>query len=171
MADGNGMGEEAAKTAPKGKKGGGLMGVVVPVLVLTLVAAGGGFAVGKQIVARAKAAAAAEAKPVTGADAPLPPSLTALREIPPVVANLAAPEGSWVRLQTAIVYDKVDQPQIEILSAKIADDTLAYLRTLSLTQLQGASGLQHLREDLSERAAVRSDGHVHEVMIEMMVIQ
>ena len=58
-----------------------------------------------------------------------------------------------------------------MLSAKISDDTLGYLRTLSLAQLQGANGLQHLREDLSERAAVRSEGHVSEVMIEMMVIQ
>ena len=69
------------------------------------------------------------------------------------------------------MYEKADAPQIEVLSAKIADDMLAYLRTLTLTQLQGASGLQHLREDLSERAAVRSEGHVKEVMIEMMVIQ
>ena len=157
MADPDGKGDGA----PRGKAKGGLMGVALPVLVLTLVAAGGGFAVGKQIVAKAKAAAAAESKAVTGPDAPAPPSATALREMPPVVANLAAPEGSWVRLQTAIVYDKADGPQIEILSARIADDTLAYLRTLSLAQLQGASGLQHLRED----------GHVHEVMIEMMVIQ
>jgi flagellar protein FliL len=168
MADPDGP-KETGKTTGKAKKGGGPMGVVVPVLVLTLVAGGGGFMVGKQIVAKAKAAMAAEAKPAEPGGPP--PSTTALRELPPVVANLSAPEGSWVRLQTAIVYEKADQPQIEVLSAKIADDTLAYLRTLSLAQLQGASGLQHLREDLSERAAVRSDGHVHEVMIEMMVIQ
>ena len=154
--------EKAAK-----KKGGGLMGVVVPVLVLTLIAGGGGFVVGKQIMAKAKAAVAPEAK----ADAAHPVSTTAVRELPPVVANLTAPEGSWVRLQIAIAYNKADAPEIDTLSTKISDDTLGYLRTLSLAQLQGASGLQHLREDLSERAAVRSEGHVSEVMIEMMVIQ
>ena len=158
------MADDKAKAK---KKGGGLMGVVVPVLVLTLIAGGGGFVVGKQIVARAKAAATPDTK-----TAEVPAAVTtAVRELPPVVANLTAPEGSWVRLQIAIAYSKADTPQIEMLSTKIADDTLGYLRTLSLTQLQGASGLQHLREDLSERAAVRTEGHVKEVMIEMMVIQ
>ncbi|MDX7952982.1 flagellar basal body-associated FliL family protein [Lichenihabitans sp. Uapishka_5] len=152
------------------KKSGGLMGVVVPVLVLTLVAGGGGFVVGKQIVAKARASVSTDDNHHEATAAAAPAS-TAVRELPPVVANLTAPEGSWVRLQTAIVYNKTDAPQMEILSSKIADDMLAYLRTLSLTQLQGASGIQHLREDLSERAAVRSEGHVSEVMIEMMVIQ
>ena len=48
---------------------------------------------------------------------------------------------------------------------------LAFVRTLTLAQLQGASGLQHLREDLNERVAIRTDGHIHELMIEMLVIQ
>ncbi|MCW6511384.1 flagellar basal body-associated FliL family protein [Lichenifustis flavocetrariae] len=152
---------------PKKAKGGSALGVIVPVLVLTLVAGGGGFVVGKQIIAKAKASVAGVGKPADAA----PPVPIAVKELIPIVANLLTPEGSWVRLQTAIVYEKADAPQIDILSAKIADDMLAYLRTLTLTQLQGASGLQHLREDLSERAAVRSDGHVKEVMIEMMVIQ
>ena len=158
------MADDAAKAK---KKGGGLMGVVAPVLVLTLIAGGGGFVVGKQIVAKAKAAV----EPATKAAEAPAAATTAVRELPPVVANLTAPEGSWVRLQVAIVYNKADAPQMDMMSSKIADDTLGYLRTLSLTQLQGASGLQHLREDLSERAAVRSEGHVTEVMIEMMVIQ
>lgn len=158
------MADDKAKAK---KKGGGLMGVVVPVLVLTLIAGGGGFVVGKQIVAKAKAAATPDTK---AAEVPTA-ATTAVRELPPVVANLTAPEGSWVRLQIAIAYSKTDAPQIDMLSTKIADDTLGYLRTLSLAQLQGASGLQHLREDLSERASVRTEGHVKEVMIEMMVIQ
>ena len=151
------------------KKGGSALGLIAPVLVLTLVAGGGGFMVGKLIVAKAKASVAAEAKPAeTG---PPGTASVAIKELPPIVANLSAPEGSWVRLQTAIVYDKADGPQIEVLASRISDDTLAFIRTLSVAQLQGASGLQHLREDLSERAAVRSDGHVKEMMIEMMVIQ
>jgi flagellar protein FliL len=159
------MADTEAKPKPKG----GMMGALVPVLVLTIAAGGGGFAVGKQIVARVKASTSTESKAEAGT-AP-PPAQTAVKEMPPIVANLSAPEGSWVRLQTAIIYDKADAPQIEVLSTRIADDSLAFLRTLSLAQLQGASGLQHLREDLSERAAVRSEGHVKEMMIEMMVIQ
>jgi flagellar FliL protein len=97
--------------------------------------------------------------------------MVAVRELPPIVTNLAAPEGAWMRLQTAIVYDKIDAPQMDLVAAKIGEDTLAFVKTLTMAQLQGATGLQHLREDLNERAAVRSDGHVKEMMIEMMVIQ
>ncbi len=160
-----------ADTPPKAK-GGSALGVIVPVLVLTLIAGGGGFVVGKQIIARAKASVVAQ-ESQTAAAAPGSASASAVagKELSPIVANLANPEGSWVRIQTAIVYDKADAPQIDVLAARIADDTLAFIRTLSLAQLQGASGLQHLREDLSERAAVRSEGHVKEMMIEMMVIQ
>ena len=96
---------------------------------------------------------------------------SAVRELDPIVTNLAAPDGSWIRLQTAIVYDKADVPQIDVLAAKIGDDILAFVKTLTVAQLQGASGLQQLREDLNERASVRSEGHVRELMIEMMVIQ
>ena len=94
-----------------------------------------------------------------------------MKELAPIVTNLAAPEGAVVRLQTAIVYDKSDAQQIDIVAAKIGDDILAFVKTLTVAQLQGASGLQHLREDLNERAAVRSDGRVHELMIEMLVVQ
>ena len=88
------------------------------------------------------------------------------------MTNLAGPDAtSWIRLQTAIVYSKADAPQIDVLAAKIADDVLAVVRTLTLAQLQGASGLELLREDLNERASIRSDGHIRELMIEMLVIQ
>ena len=154
----------------KAKGGGSLLGLLVPVVILTLVAGGGGFSVGKIIVARAKASVAPVADPAKGTAAPAEATV-AIKELNPIVTNLASPEGSWMRLQAAIVYDKADAPQIEIVAAHISDDTLSFIKTLTMAQIQGASGLQHLREDLSERAAVRSDGHVKEMMIEMMVIQ
>ena len=88
-----------------------------------------------------------------------------------MVTNLAAPEGAVVRLQAAIVYDKAFAPQAELLAAKIGDDTLAYMKSLTVAQLEGAEGLQHLREDLGERAALRSDGRVRDVLIEALVVQ
>ena len=38
------------------------------------------------------------------------------------------------------------------MGAEIAGDILAFLRTTSLSQIQGAAGLQNLRDDLNERA-------------------
>lgn len=148
-----------------------LMGTIVPLLVLTLVAGGGGAAIGMQIVSsiRAKAAppSAAPALPVAEKAAPV----SAVKELPPIVTNLTSPEGATVRLQTAIVYDKSDSAQMDLLAARIGEDVLAFVKTLTSVQLQGASGLQHLREDLNERASLRSDGRVRELVIEMLVIQ
>lgn len=150
---------------------GGLMGVLIPVVVLTVLAAGGGGLIGTQIVAAARRAAAPEAGKLATA-APTPESPTSLRELQPVVTNLAgADKDSWIRLQAAIVYDKVDAPQIEVLSAKVGNDILAVMRTLTIADLQGASGLELLREDLNERASIRSDGHIKELIIEMLVVQ
>ncbi len=153
-----------------------LLGLAVPVLLLTLAAGGGGFAVAGQVMAIAKATAAG-APPEPAKQAPsampeaLPASQTAVKELAPVLTNLSAPEGAVVRLQAAIVYDKAFAPQVDVMAATIGDDTLAYLKSLTVSQLEGAEGLQHLREDLGERAAMRSDGHVRDVLIEALVVQ
>ncbi len=160
----------ASTTADAPTRTGGLMGLLIPVVVLTILAVGAGFMIGTTIVAAHKAAAAAA--PAAPATAALPPPSTVLKELAPIVTNLASPDNaSWIRLQAAVVYDKTDAPQIEVLAAKIGDDVLTVLRTMTLDQLQGGSGLELLREDLNERAAIRSDGHIKELIIEMLVIQ
>ena len=88
-----------------------------------------------------------------------------------MVTNLAAPEGAWIRLQTAIVYDKTDAAAIDALAPKVSEDVLTFVRTLTLDQIQGASGLEALRDDLNERARLRSDGKVRELLIEMLVVR
>ncbi len=147
---------------------GSALGWIVPLVVLTGLAGGGGFLVARQIVAAVKPAAA---KPDAAAPEKPAPSTDAVREMAPVVTNLASPDGAFVRLQTALVYDKTVAPAIDILAAKISDDMLAFVKTLTVAQLQGANGLQHLREDLNERAMLRSDGHVKELIIESLVVQ
>ncbi len=154
-------------------KKGSILGAVIPILVLTVAAGGGGALIGTQIVAAAKSAAE---KAAGGSEAvksaPLPVAETeALKELVPVVTNLVFPEGTSIRLQTAIVYDKTDAPQIDLIATKIGEDVLAFVRTLTLAQIQGASGLQALRDDLNERAIVRSDGKVRELLIEMLVVR
>lgn len=154
--------------APAKKKGGGLIGFLIPLVVLTVMAAGGGWMMGTQIIAAMKAAAAAKAPAAT----PVVESTVALKELTPIVTNLAPPNArAWIRLQAAVVYEKADAPQIDILAAKVGDDLLSVMRTMTLEDLQGASGLELLREDLNERASIRSDGHIKELIIEMLVIQ
>ncbi len=94
-----------------------------------------------------------------------------LVDLPPVIANLADPASAWVRLQAAVVVDKQTTTKPDVLGAEISDDILGFIKTLSLSQIAGASGLQHLREDLSERASIRSQGHVRELIIQTLVVQ
>ncbi|MEI9915923.1 MAG: flagellar basal body-associated FliL family protein [Methylovirgula sp.] len=98
-------------------------------------------------------------------------SNVSLVDLPPVITNLADPTSAWVRLEAAVVVDKQATTKPDVLGAEIADDILGFMKTLSLSQIGGASGLQHLREDLSERASIRSQGHVRELIIQTLVVQ
>lgn len=95
----------------------------------------------------------------------------AVKELPAIVTNLAEPASSWIRLQTAIVYDTQETPHPDHLIAQVASDVTAYLRTLRLESLAGPEGLRRLQEDLSERAAIRSEHKIRQFIIETMVVQ
>ena len=94
-----------------------------------------------------------------------------LRKISPVTTNLAAPPNAWIRMEASIVTDKLAEEEAFALTAKVGEDIVSYLRTLTPTQIEGARGLQYLREDLNERAVTRSSGKVRELIIETLVVQ
>ena len=94
-----------------------------------------------------------------------------LRDLPPIIANLADPPDAWVRIQATLVFDGALTQKPDVVAAEIAEDILAFMRTLTLAQIAGASGLQHLREDLNERAAIRSNGRVRELILQTLVVQ
>ncbi|GJE11661.1 flagellar basal body-associated FliL family protein [Methylobacterium longum] len=88
-----------------------------------------------------------------------------------MVTNLASPSEVWVRLEASIVVKAGALTNPEAVSAEIRQDIVAYLRTLSVAQLEGPSGLSHLREDLAERVQVRSRGQARDLFIETLVVQ
>ena len=94
-----------------------------------------------------------------------------LRSVGSVVTNLAEPADSWVRLETSLVFKTGALANPDVTLAEIRADTIAYLRTMSLAQIEGASGLQHLREDLNERVATRTKGLARELIVEVLVVQ
>jgi flagellar protein FliL len=57
------------------------------------------------------------------------------------------------------------------LAEEIHQDIAAYLKTVSLQQIQGPRGFQYLRDDIQERVDLRSDGRVTNVMFRTFVIQ
>lgn len=95
----------------------------------------------------------------------------ALRSVGSVVTNLADTTDAWVRLESSVVFQTGAVPNPDVALAEIRADILAYLRTVTLKQIEGASGLMHLREDLNERVALRTKGQVRELIVEMLVVQ
>ncbi len=93
------------------------------------------------------------------------------KSIKPVVANLAEPRNVFVRVQGTVIFQKDAMEEASVLTSKIESDISAYIRTLTLADLEGAGGLVNLREDLNQRAKIRSKGKINEFILETMVVQ
>jgi flagellar protein FliL len=141
------------------------------VAALTLCAVGAGAGLGVMLRRSLPKEAPSPLKPLGEPGGTKYSGDTAVQEVPPVVTNLAAPEGSWVRVQVSIVFDRKALQKPEAAAAEIGGDILGFMRTLTAAQISGASGLQHLREDLTERAAIRSGGLVRELILQSVVVQ
>lgn len=106
-----------------------------------------------------------------GARADAPVAELGSIDLPPVVTNLAAPPDIWVRIEGTLLFEGKILPQGEALAGQISGDILAFMRTQSLSQIQGVAGFQHLRQDLNERVVTRSEGRVRELIIKSLVVQ
>lgn len=149
-------------------------GLLMPLLIVTLLALAAGAGLGLQLAGTVeqavtkKVAAEPEKKPAP----PLRHSGDlVLKDLKPVVVNLAAPSSTFIRVETAIVFKNGALTNPDVTAAELREDIMAYMRTLALSQLEGPSALQHLREDLNERARARSDGKVDELILSTLVVQ
>jgi flagellar FliL protein len=70
-----------------------------------------------------------------------------------------------------MVTESMSDEDAGILAAHVSEDIITYLRSATVTQFEGSRGLQHLRDDLTERANIRSSGKIRELIIETLVIQ
>ncbi len=128
--------------------------------VLTLVGAGGGWFLGKMLAPSMQPAAtpAAEGQAAAPAAAPASPAAPAAEaaaapaaegghggaagaaaashvvDLKPILTNLAYPSDNWVRLELSLVFKQAVDEQ---LAESVHQDILAYMRTVSLQQIQG----------------------------------
>ncbi len=125
------------------------------------------------LIGAAVGAAFEATQPAKSAASPdlAPAESLSVYDLPPIVTNLGGPQDTWIRLESSIVFDPKAMPHPQAAAAKLGDDILAYLRTVSLKQLEGPVGLENLRQDLKERAATRTGGKVREFVIRTLVVQ
>jgi flagellar FliL protein len=81
------------------------------------------------------------------------------------------PGDVWVRLEGAIVYDQADVEDPEMMLTEVSGDLLAYLRSLTLRELQGTDGLMFVRQDMKERIVLRTKGKARDIIIQTLVMQ
>lgn len=168
-----GVGEEEA---PEPKSGPSLVVQLGALVALTLAAAGmgwvsGGFLTGgksgPETAEHGTAAGAHGAKDEGGHGDGSPASETVI-PLATITTSIASPSDMWVRMEVSIV---LDEPQGSDLPGIIQQDLLSYIRTVKMHEIEGASGFRHLKENLEERAAIRSDGHVKQVLIRTLLFE
>ncbi len=166
----------------------------VVIVLLSLVGAGAGFAVGTFLqpgkqppappaVPTAPSPTAGETKPDepdTSADDDSEPDSDddgvkdadlKIVPLPPVLTTLAAPEGKWIRLEGSILTKPGTEKAPEMLADMAGEQILAYLHTVRLEQLQGPSGFLALRDDLNETVRSLSRGDVRAVLIHGLLVE
>ncbi|CFX55525.1 putative Flagellar basal body-associated protein FliL [Candidatus Filomicrobium marinum] len=95
------------------------------------------------------------------------PKLVALE---PIFANLAEPKNVWMRLEAALLIKPGPQKR-DVLILQVSQDVMQFLRTVKLAQLEDASGLQFLRDDLNDIVRTRSDGQVSEILVKGLIVE
>lgn len=189
--------EQGAEQPAEKKKKSSLVMTIVGVLVLTIVGGGGGWVVGGMLAPKIPAAsetkeapapAAAEHAAAPAADAHgggggehggdkgkeetgTPHVATAANGIvllEPITTNLAYPSENWIRLEVALMFNGGIDPA---MAETIHQDILAYVRTVSMQQIQGPRGFQYLKDDIQERVDLRSQGRVSKVLFRTFVIE
>jgi flagellar protein FliL len=141
-------------------------GAMIGLIIGTLVAVAGGFGVGALMLKKPEPGVAAP--PATAKEAKVPES--EVRPLASIVTNLGNPPDLFVRLQAAVVLEP-NTPESAALITKIGDDVVAYLRTVSIAEIQGPTGFQFLREDLKKRAIQLGGGKVRDFLLTTFVVE
>ncbi len=156
----------------EGKKP-GLIVTIAVVLVLSLIAGGGGWMVGGLIAPQVDQPEVPVAEKAQGEgdkkeDKPEDKPRENVLALEPITTNLSYPSDNWIRVEVSLVFNNETD---DALADQIHQDILAYLRTVSLQQIEGPRGFQYLREDLRERVKLRSEGRVKDLLMRTFVIE
>ena len=149
------------------KASGGLS--VIGLVLLSLIAAGSGAGFGMMLPGLMEKKPTPVAEPSKAALAHGP--AVQLLPLNPITTNLAQPASTWIRLESSLIVEQDLGSGSAVMTRRLAEDILGYLRTVSLDQIAGPSGYQHLREDLSDRVRVRSEGKVSDIIITSLIVE
>lgn len=157
------------------KAGSGLGGFMASAVVALLLGLGGGGAFGYFAMPDA-APSNASSQGTTGTQSP--PSPPAGRfpgdaievSVPSVITDLASDSKVRARLDVSIIVVH-GTPETTTLVGEVREDVIAYLKGLSLSDIEGVRGFQNLREQLDDRARIRGRGAILGLLIGGLVLE
>ncbi|WP_423415970.1 flagellar basal body-associated FliL family protein [Hyphomicrobium sp. B1] len=153
--------------------GGGIGGFVIAALIAIVLGAGGGGAYGYLLmpdVAPQNSGPTDKAPPPAGPTAGRFPGDAIELAIPSVITDLNSEPAVRARLDVSIIVVH-GTPQTTTLLGEVREDVIAYLKGLSLADIQGVRGFQNLREQLDDRARVRGRGAILGLLIGGLVLE
>lgn len=166
---------KAQATGAPPARGGPSLVIQLGLLVgLTAIAGGmgwvsGGFLTGGKSEAGAHAPSGDHGKAKDEGHEKDPHASDTIVTLPAITTNIASPPDIWVRMEVSLVF--AEPPQPPDLPATLSQDLISYVRTVKMHEIEGASGFRHLKENLEERAAIRSDGQVKQVLIRTLLFE
>jgi flagellar FliL protein len=89
----------------------------------------------------------------------------------PVLVTLAGPQRSWARLELAVIFEGKPMSGDEVLLKAMTEDIMSFMRTVPLTHIETASGVEYLREDLTEIIRLRSEGRARSIVLRSLVVE
>ena len=166
------MADAEDEQEPEAPKGPSIVVILLLVVVLTVVAGATGGGLGMLLAPKMEAAKEATKKKEESEEKP--PEYSGgqrLQSLTPIVTNLANPSKVFIRLESSVIFSKAPETDPAELTAKLSNDFLNFLRTLTIGRIEGPSGILHLKTDLTEIARVRSEGLIEEVIISSLVVE
>jgi flagellar protein FliL len=92
-------------------------------------------------------------------------------DLDPILVTLAGPQKSWARVELSVVIETVEKEDHAPLLKAMSEDLMSFLRTVPLSHVETAVGVEYLREDLSEIARMRSKGRARGVVLRSLVVE
>lgn len=155
------------------KKGGGPMKMIIIILVLLIFLGGGGFAA-YMMFASGEEQAEEHVEEVVD-DTPPSPENIVNYDFPELLVNLRGEKSKRRFLKASIILELANPesvPIIEKLTPRITDSFQVYLRELRLDDIDGAGGMDRLREEMMIRVnKITAPIKVYNILFKQFLIQ
>jgi flagellar FliL protein len=162
-------GAESAEPTPPGKRRGKFLFVLLGVVVLLAGGAGAAWQFVPGVAEKARSLIG-QGEPVV-AVAAVRPVFIDLPEMAVTLPNAGHPMQMRIKLSVELANGAADKGAADILSPRVYDALLTYLRTLRDGEVDGGLGLDRLRADLYRRLdLVLGPGVLRDVLITSLVL-